>query len=255
MWAVLVFCACTLPSRGQALDLADALPRWSGNVDGRAQASPGVAEPKPGDSGSWSVFHKDERSTVSIYYPQLDNPRIDEELAHWADVRLRTFVAGVSALGEGNSRYSMRVEYSIVRVSARFATVVFRISTETGGLLPDQGLATFTYDLREGRSLGYSDLFADKSGAIAFISNYARQELGVRLGRHERERISRGTMPSEENFGYFAPHADGLEIFFPPYQVASSSLGEQRVMVPLEKLLPFGPNQAVWGRKAGGGKQ
>jgi hypothetical protein len=59
----------------------------------------------------------------------------------------------------------------------------------------------------------------------------------------------RGTAPLEANFAYFTLRSDGLEIFFPPYQVASSHLGEQSVFFPLEKLMPYGPDLRIWGRK------
>lgn len=244
--AALAFCSCVLPRTGQAFDLAAAAPKWQGELASRAKSSPGAAPAQADNRGSWSIFHKDGKSTVSIYYPQMDNDRIDDELAHWADVRLRTFVAGVSALGEGNSRYSMRVEYSISQASRRFASVLFRIATETGGLRPDLGLAAFTYDLEDGRTLSYGDIFADPSGLLLFLSGYCRQDLSQRLDRSEHERIQRGTGPSDANFAYFTLRPDGIEVFFPPYQVASSSLGEQSVVVPLEKLGPYGPDPSIW---------
>lgn len=198
---------------------------------------------------SWSIFHKDEKSTVSIYYPQLDNALIDGELAQWADVRLRTFVTGVAALGEGNSRYGMQIDYALSHASARFASVLFRVSIETGGTRPDLGLTAFSYDLKNGKALAYGDIFEDAAGFIAFAASFSQEDLLRRLGRSERELILRGTAPTEANFAYFTLRPDGLEIFFPPYQVASSNLGEQSVFIPLAKLGPYGPDLKIWGRK------
>lgn len=198
---------------------------------------------------SWSIFHKDEKSTVSIYYPQMDNALIDGQLAHWADVRLRTFVTGVAALGEGKSRYSMQIDYTLSQTSPRFVSVLFRISTETGGTRPDLGLTAFSYDLQTGQTLSYGDIFVEPESFMVFAANYAQEDLLRRLGRSERTLILRGTAPSEGNFAYFTLRPDGLEIFFPPYQVASSSLGEQSVVIPLTKLAPYGPDPKIWGAK------
>lgn len=209
----------------------------------------GKAAPEAEKRNSWSIFHRDGKSTVSIYYPHTGNARIDDELAHWSDARLRTFVSGVAALGEGKSRYGMEIDYTLSQASPRYLSVVFRISTETGGTRPDLGFTTFTYDLAEGRALSLKELFRDPAGLLLFLSDYAREELQERLGRGERELLLRGTSPSDVNFEFFALRPDGLEIIFPPYQVAGSGRGEQSVTVPLEKLLPYGPDPQVWDRK------
>lgn len=254
--AVICACACApagLAAGGKVSTLSLGAPEyeWGAPVAAYAAKKKSKAEipAEPEKRNSWSIFHRDERSTVSIYYPQMDNAIIDGELAYWSDVRLRTFVAGVAALGEGNSRYSMEIDYSLSQASRRFVSVLFRISTETGGTRPDLGLATFTYDIESGATLSYADIFSNAPGLLTFMSEYARAELLRRLPRSEEELIIRGTTPAEANFAYFALRKDGLELFFPPYQVAASGLGEQSVVIPLDKLAPYGPDLKIWGRK------
>lgn len=254
--AVIGVCSCIFARPSPALDV---LSEEQGGHDRGWVARLAAYAPKAQDKtvtevkaekrDSWSIFHRDDKSTVSIFYPHMDNPSIDSALAYWADVRLRTFVAGVAALGEGNSRYAMEIDYTLSRPSPRFASIVFRISTETGGTRPDLGLATFTYDTQQGKSLQYADIFSDPAGLLAFCSQYAREELTRRLPYEEKALIYRGTAPTEGNFAYFALRREGLEIFFPPYQVASSYLGEQSIIIPLEKLEPYGPDTSVWERK------
>lgn len=245
----LVLCACVLARQGLALELV-AASRAGANAARAPKVTPKNADlPHRDSSRSWSIYHKDARSTVNIYYPQLDNPRADNELGYWADTRLRTFVTGVAVLGEGKSRYSMYVDYTLSMATPRYVSVIFRISTEIGNARPDLGMTTFTYDLKDGRQLSYSDIFSDPDGLLHFLSLYTEEELTKRLGKYERELIKRGTVPNELNFAYFAIVPGGLQLLFPPYQVASSSLGEQEVIVPLERLKSYGPNMEVWGKE------
>lgn len=248
-WVVFAFCACFLARQSVAFEVVAAAR--SGGSAMRPPKTDRMSQSAPADSySSWSVYHKDARSTVNIYYPQLDNPSIDNELGYWADARLRTFVRGVAALGEGKSRYSMYVDYTLSMATPRYVSIIFHITTETGGMRPDVGLTTFTYDLHDGRLMSYRDIFDDADGLLHFLSLYVEEELSQRLGRSELEHIKRGTAPTELNFAYFAIVPEGLRLLFPPYQVASSSLGEQEVTVPLTVLKKYGPNMEVWGKDA-----
>lgn len=245
-----VLFACVPACRAQAFERApESGPVAHKNDAARAANGSSSATPNK----AWPVAtmtYEAPRYRAVIYYPQLGHDIIDEELASWADARMRTFCVGAARLGEGKSCYTMNIDYSTSQPSSRFASVVFRVSTETGGLRPDMGLTTFTYDLERGVALSYGDIFQDAQGLLLFLSEYSREELMLRLGRFQRDLVERGTAPNEANFAYFILRSDGLEILFPPYQVAPSNLGEQNVVVPLEKLMPYGPDLSIWGRKS-----
>jgi hypothetical protein len=195
-----------------------------------------------------SLTQKDAYSSVIVNYPQVGNSKIDTELDFWAGKTIGTFVAGVKNLSMNNQsrRYSMLVDYELSESSGNVFSIVFRITTETGGAHPDYGMVTFSYDLFDGRKLGLQDLFADTNGLLGFLSAYSYDLLTAELSSSLETRIKNGTAPNLLNFSFFALAADGLIVYFPPNQVADYSSGEQKVRVPINKLTPFKPIANLW---------
>ncbi|MDR1242471.1 MAG: RsiV family protein [Deltaproteobacteria bacterium] len=212
-----------------------------------------VFSPKPGPGtakmtiATRSLAQKDAHSSVMVNYPQVGNSKIDTELDFWAGKTLGTFVAGVKNLSADNrNRCSMLADYELSESSGNVFSIVFRITTETGGSHPDYGMVTFSYDLSDGRRLGLQDLFADTGGLLNFLSLYSYDILTAKLdGAFERS-IKNGTTPDLLNFSFFALSAEGLILYFPPNQVADYFAGEQNVHVPSDKLTPFKPRANLW---------
>ncbi|MDL2313939.1 DUF3298 domain-containing protein [Desulfovibrio sp. OttesenSCG-928-C14] len=199
---------------------------------------------------SRSLTHKNNFCSIMVNYPQLGSDRVDAELDFWARNMLRTFVSGVESLGPGNTRYSMMVDYELSEASSNVLSIIFRINTDMGGSDRDSGMVTFTYDLSDGRKLGMGDIFGDSHGLLLFLSMYSYENLTNRLGMRFEPRIKKGTSPDIMNFSLFALNKDGLTIFFPPYQVADASLGEQQVAVSLDELAPYAPAGGIWSGKS-----
>ena len=201
--------------------------------------------------GTRSLTHKDERCSVMVNYPQVGNSKIDAELDYWAGKTVSTFVSGVSSLGpKGETRFSMLVDYEFSESSDNFLSIIFRINTETGGPHPDPGMVAFTYDLSDGRKLGLQDIFSDTAGLLEFLSAYSYETLLDELGPAHEKGIKQGTGRDFVNFSLFALRPDGLVFYFPPYQVADYALGEQQVVVSLDKLERFKPRPGVWRNKS-----
>lgn len=207
--------------------------------------------PGPGTGASlristMSLTHKDALCSVLINYPHFGKNRIDTELDFWASRTMRAFVSGVRAIGAEGPRYSMLADYELTEASPDVLSVVFRINTDMGGLNTDLGMVTFTYDLDDGRQLGYSDLFGDPVGLLHFMSQYSYDQLMARLGGQHKDTIKAGTTPDPVNFALFALNPSSITLFFPPYQVADVSLGEQKVDIPISLLKPYRPLLPVW---------
>jgi hypothetical protein len=194
-----------------------------------------------------SFIHKDERCSVMVNYPQVGNSKIDSELDFWARQTLRTFVDGVGSLEVGQGgRFSMLVDYEISEPSGEFLSIVFRVTTETGGAHPDPGMVTFSYDLTDGRRLNIQDIFGDPAGLLQFLSIYSYERLLADLGQNFENSVKNGTSPDFLNFSLFALTPDGLTLYFPPYQVADYAHGEKNVKVAADKLAPYKPRRGVW---------
>jgi hypothetical protein len=194
-----------------------------------------------------SLVHKEDRISVMVNYPQVGNSKIDTELDFWARKTIETFVAGVNNLAADNhSHCSMLADYELSEASGNVFSIVFRITTETGGSFPDYGMLTFSYDLSDGRKLGLQDLFADTSGLLNFLSIYSYDTLTSELGSAFEARIKNGTAPDLVNFSFFALTTDAIIFYFPPNHVADYTLGEKKVRVPGDMLTPYNPRANLW---------
>jgi hypothetical protein len=168
-----------------------------------------------------SLAQKNAHSSVMVNYPQVGNSKIDTELDFWAGKTLGTFVTGVKNLSADNrNRCSMLADYELSESAGNVFSIVFRITTETGGSHPDYGMVTFSYDLSDGRKLDLQDLFADTGGLLNFLSLYSYDILTSKLDGAFEQSIKNGTTPNLVNFSCFALTADGLILYFPPnYQI------------------------------------
>lgn len=199
---------------------------------------------KPVDS--YTITQRGDSYRVNISYPNLGIPVADAELAIWAREQAAAFTDSVKMIS-APIPYGLTITYETQTASSRVVSVVFFISTSTGGAHPEPGLATFVYTQKDGRRLSYSDIFMKSEGLFEAFSSLCRSSLAEQLGsRAVTDMLEAGTAPEVANFDLFALTKDGVRIFFPPYQAAPYSEGYLTVSIPLEKLSEFKPQMAFW---------
>ena len=212
-----------------------------------------LQEPAPVEQQHHNIVERNPRYIVRATYPSFGQPRIDSELALWVRQRIDTFVEGIEAIpAEAPLRYSLSISYSLFQPSPRYVSIIFFITTNTGDPLTDQGMATFSYDIHQGRLLDYPDIFARRDSLFSFFSSFCHRQLAVAPRKDDDHRVfSRGLTPEASNFSFFTLTPTGMSIYFPPSQVAPAQEGTQRVDIPLLDLIPYSPLLPLWG-KAGG---
>lgn len=199
---------------------------------------------KPIDS--YTITQRGDSYRVNISYPNLGIPVADAELAIWAREQAAAFTDSVKMI-DAPIPYGLTVTYETKIASSRVVSVVFFISTSTGGAHPEPGLATFVYTQKDGRRLSYSDIFMKSEGLLDAFSALCRSSLAEQLGeRAITDMLEAGTAPELANFDLFALTKEGVRIYFPPYQAAPYSEGYLSVSIPLEKLSEFKPQTAFW---------
>lgn len=227
-------------------------------VSGQIKAVPaadkgGTAQPKaPARKiDSYTITQRGDRYRVSITYPNLGNAVADTELAIWVRDQASTFTQSVQMIPAPDPMpYELFITYETHTASSRVISVVFFISTAMGGAHPEPGLATFAYEKHDGRRLTYADLFLNSDGLLEALSDICRTTLSEQLGdRVVPDMLKAGTEPDVVNFDLFVPTAEGLRIYFPPYQAAPYSEGYLFVTVPLDKLDRFKPQKSLWDKE------
>ena len=196
-----------------------------------------------------SVRERSPRYIVRVDYPSVGVAAIDQATAVWCRQKMDTFTSGLDEIpADDPTLFSLTVEYRLFQASNHTVSIVFLISTDTGGGQPEQGVATFTYDLRTGHLLDMDDIFSANSGLPAFLSFYSRRELAARDGVDDISLLNRGTTPDALNFSCFALTTEGMSLFFAPNQVASAAAGPQQVDIPLRALTVYHPKPEFWAK-------
>ncbi len=189
------------------------------------------------------------RYTLRVEYPSFGVPSVDRELALWARRQVDTFTHGLESIPATDaSHFTLDISYSYIEPSTKCSSVLFYISTDTGGSQPDVGMATFTYDMTSGKALEYSDIFMESPALLPFFSSYSQKVLFRRpWGKDHAGRIQTGTAADAINFTFFAITPTGLSLFFPAGQAGPFTLGTLEVAIPLSDLRAFRPQLALWG--------
>lgn len=213
-------------------------------------ATPAAAASVPPDQASTPRYR------IAIEYPELPSA---------ASVLVQALHANALAAKRGfmqalpdpvrlpefaNRQLELRIDYRVAATTPAFTSVRARGAQDTGGAHPIPLEATFVFDRRARRLVALDDLFADPAAARDRLAEFARGELRRTLlakapgadeasaqAREEwlasmNRMIDDGTKPTAEDFAHFVARADGIELLFPPYQVAPYVYGTQLVSVP-----------------------
>ncbi|MBA4356711.1 MAG: hypothetical protein C0405_03175 [Desulfovibrio sp.] len=142
-------------------------------------------------------------------------------------------------VGAGRARTNVDlVGFKAYRASEALLSVRFEAQRDTGGAHPNQGFASFVFDMKSQAVLGLGDIFQDLPAALAVLSELAAWRMELALDGHV---FAEGITPKAENFQVFVLDGADLVFSFPPYQVASYADGPQHLRVPLchPRLLPL----------------
>ncbi len=142
-------------------------------------------------------------------------------------------------VGAGRARTNVDlVGFKAYRASEALLSVRFEAQRDTGGAHPNQGFASFVFDMKSQAVLGLGDIFQDLPAALAVLSELAAWRMELALDGHV---FAEGLTPKAENFQVFVLDGADLVFSFPPYQVASYADGPQHLRVPLchPRLLPL----------------
>ncbi len=192
---------------------------------------------------------------VSLWYPELGQPRVDAEIRQWAATTADAYEREVHESGDapGEERpetygtWDLTGLFAISRPSDEAVSVTFNVYSYTGGAHGNLEITCLNYSLPAGRRLSLADLFADPEKALQLMSGWSQKELQRSLGEYaDAEMIRDGVSPDLKNFANLSLMPQGVRIEFQPYQVAPWAAGPQHVDMPLTELQAADPNPHIW---------
>lgn len=191
---------------------------------------------------------------ISIYYPEIGNPKVDEAVKNYAESVANNYQKETAdSLSEDEDKpdsYGNWEEtgfFTLDRPNPDVLSITFNIYTYTGGAHGMVGVDVQNYDLKTGKRLNLADLFAKPEVALEILSKISEERLRQTLGDEVVEdMLQSGTAPEADNFQALALTSKGVTVEFQPYQVGPWSIGQQRVEIGLDELKPAEPSPLVW---------
>lgn len=215
------------------------------------------------------------KAEIHINYPSFGNRNIDADIRGWVNGVAEAFQshldldsitstdtdenleAAIDSLTSGEApadedgkpAFELWGNYSVSRPSPASVSITFELWNYTGAPHANMDVITLNYSLLNGQRLSFVDLFEKTDLALELMSKWSRKELANRLGSSRRSQmLNDGTEPIIENFSSLTLTPEGICINFQPYQVAPWDAGAQKVIMPLEELMPSSPLLALWGK-------
>jgi uncharacterized protein YecT (DUF1311 family) len=182
-----------------------------------------------------AMFHETRkgRYEISIEYPEILTPRGPEATAFNRAARAIAF--GKDAVSEyremerpmaTGAENFYDVDYTIPYLDPRLASVVFTISTFTGGAHPNSARIALLFDLSGGRALRLADVLVDPKQAVAEISAMCKAQLEAQAKKDDWELFDNADVAAVVGeMANWAADKDGVDILFDPYSVAAYVYG------------------------------
>ncbi len=207
--------------------------------------------------GRWLVTHSFETQNKAGYYsikaqwPVIEGattPQIEQfNLAAQQLVSdtLRSFQQEQSAPLPDPGGFIF-VNYQVVNADNGLLSILFDVSTYTGGAHNNTTHIPLNFDLNTGQALTLNDVFKPGVDAVSNLAVLASDE----LTRTNRLVFPDGAKPTPENYRVWNFDYNNLLITFEEYQVMPFSAGPQTVAIPYyrlkEVLNPDSPLADYW---------
>ncbi len=186
------------------------------------------------------ILESTERYDLKIDYPNFKNKKIKEKVLTYIDKQRQEFMNVIKE--SENIQISSKYDFNLnVTSSERNNIIYVNILTYsyTGGAhyIRDDYSLYWDDDTKEFIDLKY--FFKDEE-AFKEMTNLAYYYV-INLGQEENRNfdqlwVRRGTAPTIDNYRHFEFTDNGLEIMFPPYQVASWADGQINITIPYEDI-------------------
>jgi len=138
------------------------------------------------------------------------------------------------------------VNYHLISASNGLLSILFDVSTYTGGAHPNTVHVPLNFDVNTGKALTFDDIFKPGVDVVNTLAVIATDE----LTHTNRLMFPEGATPKPENYQVWNFDLNNLIITFDPYQVMPYANGPQTVAIPyfelMDQLKPDSPLADFW---------
>lgn len=191
---------------------------------------------KTTSNNEYKLEKKNHNCKILVYYPETIYKKLNKEIKKQISSYVSEFKKSTkgSPLPE-NFQFSLTIFYETYEYD-NYLSYVFHIEDETGGAHPNHRLKTIVYDTKNNKIVTLEDLIKYNKNILTILSKTSRKILKDNSQITNLSMLYEGTSPEKENFSNFVLTKDGLDIFFPRYQIAPYSSGTFKITIPYKTI-------------------
>lgn len=178
--------------------------------------------------------------TLKIDYPIFHIKEVDNKVKEYVDKRKKEFIDVVDKID-----YELTAKYDFLLnvTSSEYNDIInihMNTLSYTGGAHYMRDDESIHYNKKTKQFMNLSDFFIDTEAfnKIDDLAYHYIMKLNLKSEKYNFSEIwvRRGIIPNALNYSHFTFKKEGLEILFPPYQIASWADGEIKITIPYSDL-------------------
>ncbi len=185
------------------------------------------------------VKEENDDYLIEINYPKVENKNLVAYSTEYIESKEKEFKDNINDISDlDTSKYEFKSDYEINETN-NILGVHITVYEYTGGAHYIRDDKSYYYNKNEDKMVSITDFLEDEKslGKLANLSYYyvMKYSNDNNLGFDE-QMIKEGLKCESNNFEHFNFLDSGLELIFPPLQVAYYAAGEVKILIPYEEL-------------------
>lgn len=182
------------------------------------------------------ILESTDTYDLKIDYPNIENKKIMNKINEYIDYQKENFLNNVKEVEDiEQPKYDFNLSVNVN--DYKDITHVYMLTfAYTGGAHYTRDDTSLYYDNKTKEFVDLKYFFKDEESFKKLSSIAYYYVLKLEDKKFDELWVKKGTDPTIDNYRHFNFKDEGLEILFPPYQVASWADGEIKITIPYEEI-------------------
>lgn len=182
------------------------------------------------------ILESTDNYDLKIDYPDVENKKIKKKIDEYVKKQKDDFLNNVKAVEDiEQPKYDFNLSVNVN--DYKDITHVYMLTfAYTGGAHYTRDDTSLYYDNKTKEFVDLKYFFKDEESFKKLSSIAYYYVLKLEDKTFDELWVKRGTDPTIDNYRHFNFKDEGLEILFPPYQIASWADGEIKITIPYEEI-------------------
>ena len=182
------------------------------------------------------ILESNDIYDLKIDYPNIDNKKIMDKIEEYVNYQKDGFLDIVEKSKEiEQPKYDFNLNVNVSDYK-NISYVYMTTYAYVGGAHYTRDDTSYYYDNDAKEFIDLKYFFKDEKTFKKLSSIAYYYVLNIKDNNFDELWVKRGTDPTIDNYRHFKFTDSGLEILFPPYQVASWADGEIKITIPYEEI-------------------